>query len=106
MILKTVTSKVKAGRTGEVTLPVTVLLKFDDGTDETRTWDGKERYHEWTFMGRGKIISARIDPEYKIRMDVNFINNSRTIEPDRVPVKRITSKTIMAVQFLLSLILL
>lgn len=106
VVLKTYTSKVKAARTGEVILPVNVLLKFDDGTEETRTWDGKERYHEWTFMGRGEIVSAIIDPEYKNRMDVNFINNSRTVDPDPVPLKRITSKAIMAVQFLLSLILL
>jgi hypothetical protein len=45
---------------------------------------------------------VKIDPEYKIAMDVNFINNSMTDTPNRVPVKRITSKLMTFIQFMIS----
>ena len=98
------TSTVRVDRLGEVMLPVSVSIHFEDGTEEVRNWDGKARYHEWTFMGRGRITMAKVDPEYKIRMDVNFINNSVTTKPDPVPVKRITNKAIFAIQIFLSML--
>ena len=46
----------------------------------------------------------KIDPEYRIRMDVNFINNSMTTDPDRGPVRRITGKLMFFVQLFISMI--
>jgi len=95
---------VQMHRLGEVILPVEVLIHFENGDEILEIWDGRDRYKELTYTGHGKVKWFKIDPEYKIRMDVNFINNSLTAEPDNVPVRRITNKLISLMQFYLSII--
>jgi hypothetical protein len=95
---------VQLQRLGEVMLPVDVLVHFENGDEILETWDGKDRYKELTFEGHGKVEWFKIDPEYKIRLDINFINNSMTSDPDYVPLHRITDKLISLLQFYLSAI--
>ena len=94
--------EVRPQRMGEVMLPVDVLVHFKDGHETLLNWDGKERYKDIQVLSNSKIKWVKIDPEYKIRMDVNFINNSLTYEPDRIPVKRMTNKLISVLQFFVS----
>jgi len=68
------------------------------------TWDGLARYKDYTYEGQGKVEWVKIDPEYKLRMDINFINNSMTADPDRVPVRNLMNKIMMALEFYLSII--
>ncbi len=89
-------------RLGEVMLPVEVLVHFTDGHETLLNWDGKERYKGIQVLSNSRIRWVKIDPEYKIRMDVNFINNSLTYEPEWIPVKRMTSKLISVLQFFVS----
>ena len=89
-------------RVGEVMLPVDVLIHFDNGEELLENWDGKSRFKDFVYTGLRKIQWVKIDPEFKIRMDVNYINNSKTIDPDGVPVRRFTNKFISFMQFLLS----
>jgi hypothetical protein len=90
-------------RIGEVMLPVEVLVHFNDSTEVLENWDGKARYKDFTYTGTNKIDWVKIDPEFKIAMDINFVNNSMTNTPDRIPVKRITNKLITFLQLLISL---
>jgi hypothetical protein len=39
-----------------------------------------------------------------LRMDINFTNNSRTDDPDRVPVKRYMNKLMIFMQYFMSII--
>lgn len=89
-------------RIGEVMLPVDVLVHFEDGHETLLNWDGKERYKNLEVQSNSEIKWVKIDPEYKIRMDVNFINNSLTYEPDRIPVKRMANKFISFLQLVVS----
>ncbi len=98
------TAVARLERIGEVMLPVDVLVHFTNGSEVLEQWDGKSRYKDFSYEGYRKIDWVKIDPDYKIRMDVNFINNSMTADPDRVPVKRITNKLISIMQFLISVI--
>ena len=95
---------VRLQRLGEVMLPVEVLVHFENGDEILEMWDGRDRYKEMTFTDHGKIEWVKIDPEYKIRMDINFINNSMTSSPDRVPIRRLTNKLIALMQFYLAAI--
>jgi hypothetical protein len=95
-------SVVKLQRIGEVMLPVEVLVHFSDSTEVMENWDGKARYKDFEYTGTALIEWVKIDPEYKITMDVNFINNSMTDTPNRVPVKRMTSKLMTFLQFMIS----
>ena len=69
-------SKVVVHRLGGMQLPIEVQINFDDGTSELETWSGKERSKEFVFSGTKQIISAEIDPEWKIYIEENTINNS------------------------------
>jgi aminopeptidase N len=95
-------SKVQLERTGDVMLPVEVLIHFSDGHEVTEKWDGKSRTKDFSYSGKYKVLWAKIDPEYKITMDVNYINNSMTVEPDRIPERKLTDKLITFIQFLMN----
>jgi len=99
-----ISSKVKLQRLGEVMLPVEVLIHFEDGKELLEKWDGKSRYKDFEYTGTGKVVWAKIDPENKILMDVNIINNSYTIYPDKVPVKTFFRKISVLTQFFIQLI--
>lgn len=95
-------STVGLQRIGEVMLPVEILVHFSDGDEVTETWDGKSRYKELTYTGYRKVDKVMIDPDFKIRMDVNFINNSMTLKPDRIPVRRFANKLLVMIQLFIS----
>jgi hypothetical protein len=95
-------SVVELQRIGEVMLPVEILVHFSDGEQEMEIWDGKSRYWELTYNGYRKVDWVKIDPDYKIRMDVNFINNSVTLEPNRLPLRRFTRKLIVLIQLFIT----
>jgi hypothetical protein len=95
---------VQLERTGEIMLPVEVLIHFDNDESIIEKWDGKARFKDFRFTGSRKADWVKIDPEYKIRMDVNFTNNSYTVEPDKIPVRSFTSKLISFMQFFITFI--
>jgi aminopeptidase N len=65
-------------RSGEVTLPVEVLIELEDGEEIRQVWDGKERWTRIEVETESKIKAAMIDPEEKIALDVDLNNNSLT----------------------------
>ena len=95
---------VRLERLGDIMLPVEVLVHFKDGEEIRESWDGKSRFKDYTYYGEKQIQWVKIDPDYKIRMDVDFINNSLTIDPDRVPLRRFSDKLISFMQFLTSIV--
>lgn len=96
-------SRVSLERLGEVTLPVEVLIGFDNGDEVLETWDGKASFKDFEYTGTRKVIWANIDPQDKIDLDVNRINNSWTDNPDRTASRRMTNKFIFLVQMMISM---
>jgi len=97
-------STVELERVGEIMLPVQVLVHFKNGNEVLESWDGKSRYKDFVYTGTREIEWVKIDPEFKIRMDVNFVNNSMTMNPDNVPLRRLTNKLISFMQFFINFI--
>lgn len=97
-------SNVKIQRLGEVMLPVEVLVHFESGKEVMENWDGKAKYKTLRYEGADQVIWAEVDPDRKIVMDINFVNNSYTLEPDMVPVKRFIRKVSVLMQFLLQFV--
>jgi len=87
-------------------LPVDVLIHFTDGSEVLESWDGKARYKDFKYTGYREIQWVKIDPDFKIRMDVNFNNNSMTKEPLKAPLHQLISKITTFVQYFLSVMLL
>jgi hypothetical protein len=94
-------SRVTVSRLGEVQLPVDILVKFDDGSEERAEWNGRDRYKILKFTKNSKAVWAKVDPEFKIVMDVNTLNNSRSFNADRTPVWKYTAKFLFWVQNIL-----
>jgi len=93
-------------RIGDVMLPVDVLIHFTNGDEILEKWDGKERYKDFTYTGYREIEWVKIDPEFMITMDVNYINNSFTLEPQRATLHRLVNRILAFIQFIFSIMLL
>ncbi len=96
------TSSVLVSRLGEVTLPVDVLVRFDDGKEIRETWDGQSRWKQYTYTESSQVVSATVDPDHKIPLDINQNNNSKTARPSSLPFWKYTMKFLTLVQTILS----
>jgi len=75
-------------RKGELVFPQEILIVFEDGEEVRETWDGKDRWIRFRYVKPVKLKSAQLDPENKILLDINHLNNSMTRKPDKiVPLK-------------------
>jgi hypothetical protein len=101
--LQTYQSRIELERVGDMMLPVEVLIHFDNGDEIHENWDGKSRLKDYEYSGTRKIEWVKIDPEYKIRMDINYINNSITDNPDMVPVRKLNNRLISFMEFFISI---
>ncbi len=72
---------VVARRYGEATFPVDVLVTFASGERVTEHWDGKERWKVFAYDRLARLASAQVDPNRVLLLDVNYTNNSKTMEP-------------------------
>jgi hypothetical protein len=100
------TSSATLQRIGEVMLPLDILIHFNNGDEVLEKWDGRARFKDFIYTGCRQILWVKIDPEYKIKMDANYINNSMTVEPDYTPLRSLFNKFIPFLQLFLSFILL
>ena len=72
---------VVARRLGEGVFPVDVLVTFESGEKVRERWDGRDRWRMFTYERGVKAVSAQVDPDRVLLLDVNYVNNSRTLEP-------------------------
>jgi hypothetical protein len=69
-------------RKGDFILPVTLEVKFSDGTKKREHWDGQDRWTRFTYQTNAKVISAEVDPDHQIWLDRDFFNNSYVVAHD------------------------
>jgi hypothetical protein len=68
-------------RHGEGVFPVDVLVTFENGEQERVAWDGRERWRAFRFERAARAVSAQVDPDRVLALDVNVTNNSLTLRP-------------------------
>jgi hypothetical protein len=95
---------VTAARYGDWIFPVDVLITFDNGEKIREFWDGRDRWKRFVYVKNTKVISAEIDPDHKLVLDLNTTNNSRSLDQKRPAVVRATLGFLTWFQALLSLI--
>ncbi len=85
-------------RVGDFLLPVVLEVTFDDGSKVRERWDpsdpangGNDRWKTFTYVRGQKIVSAEVDPDHTVLLDVNQFNNSRTVDAHPVPARKLTS---------------
>ncbi len=100
--VKTYRSEVTIVRRGELVFPQEILVVFEDGEEVRETWDGKDRWIRFEYLRPVRLEMARIDPDNKIPLDINQINNSRLMGPEKTPLLRHALGVMLAFQKLLS----
>jgi hypothetical protein len=68
-------------RLGEGIFPVDVLVTFKNGERLRERWDGRDRWKMFTYERASEALSAQVDPERVLLLDIDYANNSRTLEP-------------------------
>jgi hypothetical protein len=68
-------------RYGEAIFPVDVVVAFRNGERVTEHWDGKDRWKLYTYDRPVQALDARVDPDRVLLLDVDYTNNSMTLEP-------------------------
>jgi hypothetical protein len=68
-------------RLGEAVFPVDVVTTFRGGERVTERWDGRDRRVVYTYDRPAEALSVAVDPERVLLLDVNYTNNSATLEP-------------------------
>jgi peptidase M1-like protein len=68
-------------RFGEAVFPVDVVTTFRDGQRVTERWDGRDRRVIYTYERPAEGVNVEVDPERVLLLDVNYTNNSATLEP-------------------------
>jgi hypothetical protein len=94
-------SRVKVRRIGTFVFPVEVEIVFDDGEIIRESWDGRDTWTEYRYTKPAKLVSATVDPDRKIILDVNYTNNSRSLDYDGVGVAKICVRAMFWAQFML-----
>jgi len=94
-------SYVKVRRLGEFVFPVEIEIEFDDGEIIHETWDGRDTWKKFTYTRAAKLRSATVDPERKIRLDVNYTNNSRTLDYEGVGIAKMCIRALFWAQFMM-----
>jgi peptidase M1-like protein len=85
-------SEVVVERLGEVVMPVKLQIVFDDGTNATEEWDGRERWKRFEYRGNQRVDWAVVDPSRTMPLDANWLNNSRMREAGSGGVFRLASR--------------
>jgi hypothetical protein len=66
-------------RKGDLVFPVTLEVRFSDGSKTREHWDGADRWIRYTYVKNAKVVSAEIDPDHQVLLDKNFFNNSYVV---------------------------
>jgi len=94
-------SGVQIRRRGAFKFPVEVVAEFANGEKVRETWDGQELWKKFRYVKPTKLVSATVDPENKIALDMNFTNNSKAVEASSLGVNKLSARLLFWMQFLL-----
>jgi hypothetical protein len=74
-------SSVIVRRYGEALFPVDVAVSFENGEKVIEHWDGRGRWKQYAYDRPSPVLSAVVDPDRVLLLDVNYTNNSKTRRP-------------------------
>jgi hypothetical protein len=74
-------SRVLIRRVGTVTFPVDIVLRYEGRGQERVTWDGEGTWKELTRTEPHRLLSAHIDPEHRVTLEVSRLNSARRTDP-------------------------
>ena len=94
-------SVIQIDRLQDGIIPVEIAVRFDNGEEITEHWDGKEKVYDLVYEKPARVVSAWIDPQCKILLDANLLNNSFVIRPSAKPALKWTARFMFFVENLI-----
>lgn len=85
-------------------VPQELIVRFADGSHETVRFDGSQSWRRFTWDKPVRAVSAELDPRRRHLLDVDKLDDSRTLDPDRGATRRWTLDFAAIVQALLALV--
>lgn len=79
-------------RRGEVRVPVDIAVTFEDGVQTRESWNGLDRWYRIDITSTHQAAYAVVDPENKLPLDVNRLNNSRMRTPGTRGIVRLAGR--------------
>lgn len=70
-------SEVVVERLGEVVMPVEIVVTLEDRTETREVWDGRARWRRLEIVSKERAEYAEVDPDRKLPLDIDLLNNSR-----------------------------
>ena len=70
--------------------PVDLLIRLKNGREIRYLWKERERWRKIVSFDPAPIRLAAVDPEFKVPLDRNLLNNSRTLDGGRPVVRRLS----------------
>ncbi len=96
-------SRIVVVRRGSLELEVEVDLIDDEGKAERRSWDGHGAFTAFEHRGPRPIVAAVVDPERRIWIDDNLINNALSGETPGV--ERVRERSTYLAELLFALVM-
>ncbi len=90
-------------RKGELIFPQEILILFENGEKIREKWDGRDRWKRFVFVKSTRLKSAQLDPSGIMIMDINHINNSMTMNPNKMTPFKYALAAMLRFQMMLSL---
>ena len=78
-----------------------ILVKFENGENVREFWNGQELWKKLRYVKAAKLVSATVDPDRKIPLDINFTNNSKRVEGSSLGANKLGVRGLFWAQFLL-----
>jgi hypothetical protein len=97
-------STVIVRRKQDGTFPLSLVVRFEDGSEEIATWDGVDEYKRFTFEKAARAVEAYLDPDNVVWLDVNRLDNRRVLRHDNTLARKEQLKFTTRIQQLLYLV--
>ncbi|MGH9523225.1 MAG: M1 family metallopeptidase, partial [Terriglobales bacterium] len=96
---KSFRSTVVVHRKGDFIFPTEIEMRFADGERVREHWDGADRWIRYSYTKKARLVSAEVDPDHRVALDVDFFNNSRLVTPDNHATRKLADYWMVMVQF-------
>ncbi len=94
-------SSIDIRRLGDFKFPVEIEMVFENGEKIHEAWDGHGLWKKFRYTKATKLVSATVDPDNKIPIDINFTNNSRAIKSQSKGINKLAVRFLFWMQLLL-----
>ena len=87
-----------------MTVPVEIAVKFAGQPPERVSWDGRDEWKKLNFTRPQRIEWAQVDPDRRLLLDVNWLNNAKRLTPDHRVATKWTARWLFWLQNALRLV--